>query len=388
MQICCTQKVLKVLKVKPIEVYDADFFCWSVNVDTIGRQQLFWFSNDATRISFALYDLNPRDIETFTEIVYQAMSKTFELYGYTPEQIQQYFELAGEVAFTKTRGPRNVGRLNAVMNDFIAMELPINTAEMYQYTFVEKMNQMIVKFDKTHAVPTEQLTHFFNRLATGESLNLDGTMIGQLPGDLRNAKVANNMRYQGNVMEKRDAFDLIVQLQLGFEQPVRRIIVPTDKTFADLHLIIQAAYFWENRHEYQFEIETGKNNYHVVMQDAEGAQGVKKNVEYKIDKQTKLSELLAPNMRFTYTYDLNDEWEHSIYVRRLDQTAYPVCLLGSGARPPEGIGGVSGYNFLIEMLGSIELLPKEEQMHIDLLLKELKYFEPNMKKINEKMRYI
>ncbi|MGL5530752.1 MAG: DUF6933 domain-containing protein [Culicoidibacterales bacterium] len=89
MQICCTQKVLKVLKVKPIEVYDADFFCWSVNVDTIGRQQLFWFSNDATRISFALYDLNPRDIETFTEIVYQAMSKTFELYGYTPEQIQQ-----------------------------------------------------------------------------------------------------------------------------------------------------------------------------------------------------------------------------------------------------------------------------------------------------------
>ncbi|MGL5530753.1 MAG: hypothetical protein ACRDCZ_01985, partial [Culicoidibacterales bacterium] len=78
------------------------------------------------------------------------------------------------------------------------MELSINTAEMYQYTFVEKMNQMIVKFDKTHAVPTEQLTHFFNRLATGESLNLDGTMIGQLPGDLRNAKVANNMRYQGN----------------------------------------------------------------------------------------------------------------------------------------------------------------------------------------------
>jgi hypothetical protein len=51
-----------------------------------------------------------------------------------------------------------------------------------------------------------------------------------------------------------------------------------------------------------------------------------------------------------YTYDFGDDWEHDIVLEKIlpadPGTAYPVCLAGKGACPPEDCGGAWGSSDL------------------------------------------
>jgi hypothetical protein len=53
-----------------------------------------------------------------------------------------------------------------------------------------------------------------------------------------------------------------------------------------------------------------------------------------------------------YEYDFGDLWEHEIRVEakpeREGGKAYPVCIAGARAGPPEYIGGPRGYDALLD----------------------------------------
>ena len=55
--------------------------------------------------------------------------------------------------------------------------------------------------------------------------------------------------------------------------------------------------------------------------------------------------------RFTYTYDLGDNWEHQALIERtqpaLDAGRYPACVAGRRNCPPEDCGGPWGYAELL-----------------------------------------
>ncbi|MGL5915664.1 MAG: plasmid pRiA4b ORF-3 family protein, partial [Culicoidibacterales bacterium] len=348
----------------------------------------FWFANDATRISFALYNVDDTDLTSFSTAVHEGIRQTFELYGYTPMQINQYFAAAGAVVMTKTRGPKSIGRLSSAMNEFLLMDVPINRYETYQLLFAQLTNQLIVRFNDRELEPIEALAEFFDRFEQGESLNLDGTMVGQLEMNqaLKTAHVTNQEDLSVVSTEMQEAFDLLIRIDLDFSKPVRRIFVPKEKTFADLHEIIQAAYEWENRHLYQFEGSQAGERYQIVPEEFANELDHFENVKIKIDKDTRLSELLKIGTEFTYVYDFGDEWRHRIFVRGMEQTATTKCVLALGTRPPEDIGGSIGFDFMLEMLANIELLPVAEQKQLQLLIDEMDKFYPNMKKINQKLR--
>jgi len=57
---------------------------------------------------------------------------------------------------------------------------------------------------------------------------------------------------------------------------------------------------------------------------------------------------LRQGARFAYQYDLNIPWRHEVRIEenRLDAAlgkAYPTCVAGDGACPPEDCGGPRGY---------------------------------------------
>ena len=116
-------------------------------------------------------------------------------------------------------------------------------------------------------------------------------------------------------------------------------------SFSDLHDIIQTVMGWENDHRFSFEVNG--QNIGIAFADHEIN-------FYKDSEKTQLWDLLKKeSMRFFYTYDFGDNWEHTIVIEKIlkkDSTKeYPVCIQGECACPPEDCGGVVGYEDLLEI---------------------------------------
>lgn len=130
---------------------------------------------------------------------------------------------------------------------------------------------------------------------------------------------------------------------VGISPPIwRRLLIPQDATFRDLHETIQEVFGWEDRHLWEFSGPGGRlsarpdgGTLHQVGQPLPAARTVP--VRRWLD---------APGVACRYIYDFGDGWEHRVTLvgettrpQRLDR-----CLLaGERAGPPEDCGGPPGY---------------------------------------------
>lgn len=128
----------------------------------------------------------------------------------------------------------------------------------------------------------------------------------------------------------------------------RRVSVPETFTFADLHLVIQAAFGWTNSHLYEFVdslynpvFKFTDSSADVDMFDLGGADS----------RKSKLNRyFLQCGDKIIYTYDFGDNWEHDIVLEAITDVkdSEPSCLAGKGACPPEDCGGIYGYEMMKE----------------------------------------
>ena len=138
----------------------------------------------------------------------------------------------------------------------------------------------------------------------------------------------------------------------------RRILVPTDYNFWDLHVAIQDSMGWLDYHLHHFEIK-GK--------------GKKKEEKIGIPDFERLDDLpeVYPGweipvlqyyndlgVRARYLYDYGDSWWHTIqlegYLVKEKNLKYPICIDGERSCPPEDCGGVSGYYEMLKTLSNPE----------------------------------
>ncbi len=137
----------------------------------------------------------------------------------------------------------------------------------------------------------------------------------------------------------------------GSRPPIwRRLQVPSTTTLRALHDVIQAAFGWDDYHMWVFETPFGRYG----LPDAE--------LEIS-NAAVKRLDQIAPREgdRLSYTYDFGDDWEHAILTEAITDAergiAYPRCLTGRRACPPEDCGGIWGYEELVEILTD----PKHEE---------------------------
>jgi len=148
------------------------------------------------------------------------------------------------------------------------------------------------------------------------------------------------------------AYQLKISLADSTPEIWRRVLVPSAMTLADLHHMIQQAMGWASVHDYQFS--SGLAPQKVAYSPEQDFAAVMGTIE-------------ADALR--YLYDFESGWLHRVEIEALEVDAddsaalqLPVCLGGEEACPPEGTGGMWGYEEFLDRLDD-----PEDPEYLDLI---------------------
>ena len=129
----------------------------------------------------------------------------------------------------------------------------------------------------------------------------------------------------------------------------RRIQVPENYSFWDLHVAIQDAMGWGDSHLHEFTTigPRGKELHIGIPTDDDWTEvlaGWKEKIKGWFPKLGKMN----------YTYDFGDNWEHLVILEKIvlkvKNNKYPVCIAGKMACPFEDSGGIWGYYDKLDIL--------------------------------------
>ncbi|NVO30910.1 plasmid pRiA4b ORF-3 family protein [Hymenobacter lapidiphilus] len=139
----------------------------------------------------------------------------------------------------------------------------------------------------------------------------------------------------------------------------RRLTVPDTLTFWELHFALQILFDWESYHLFEFRQHTrGATRFRAGSPSLGAEDPLFDDEPAPQDPRTvPLNAILtAPTNQLTYTYDFGDDWQHDIVVEQVTALvpAAPApaiqCLGGKRAAPLEDMGGIPGYEQLLDLL--------------------------------------
>ncbi len=138
----------------------------------------------------------------------------------------------------------------------------------------------------------------------------------------------------------------------------RRILVPTDYNFWDLHVAIQDSMGWLDYHSHYFEFKGKgkKKEVRIGIPDFQSPGDLPEVYPgWEIPVLTYFNDL---GVTVKYLYDFGDSWWHTVQLEGFffkdKAVKYPLCIDGERACPPEDCGGVQGYFELIKTLSNPE----------------------------------
>jgi hypothetical protein len=131
-------------------------------------------------------------------------------------------------------------------------------------------------------------------------------------------------------------FKLSIEL-IDVHKPVwRRVVVPDLMSLASLHLVIQQAMGWDNKHLFEFVIQGGR-----LSEDTN-------NLDTTLIKEVFSQKVTT----IQYIYDFGDYWQHQIYFEGVAlKLAETLVIEREGECPPEDIGGPPGYEKWCQRMG-------------------------------------
>lgn len=141
---------------------------------------------------------------------------------------------------------------------------------------------------------------------------------------------------------------------LGVEPSIwRRILVPANYSFWDLHVAIQDSMGWLDYHLHEFRVKkpSGRKVIEIGIPDSETDRDILAGWEVPISDY-----FVEPGITAAYDYDFGDGWQHKVLLEGVLLkellVKYPVCVAGERACPPEDCGGIPGYENLLRVLSN------------------------------------
>lgn len=135
----------------------------------------------------------------------------------------------------------------------------------------------------------------------------------------------------------------------------RTVQIEDNRTFFELHLIIQTLFAWDNSHLHIFELD----HMQIGLDNLE--------LENLLDERAfRLSQAnLHVKKNFHYTYDFGDNWIHEIKVMKIVEPKnngfYPKCIRGARNAPVENCGGIYGLEDFKKIMAN-ENHPEHQNM--------------------------
>jgi hypothetical protein len=146
--------------------------------------------------------------------------------------------------------------------------------------------------------------------------------------------------------EEPSVYQLKITL-LGIEPPIwRRIQVPNTLLLCCLHDALQAVLGWTDSHLHQFVKDGTYWSDPGWYEDYD-------DIEVIDESRVRIGRVLKiEGESVRYDYDFGDNWQHEVVLEKILPTPAvrpsPRCLGGERHRPPEDVGGTSGYEeFLV-----------------------------------------
>lgn len=157
---------------------------------------------------------------------------------------------------------------------------------------------------------------------------------------------------------KKVVYQLKIELAESKPRIWREFQVDSKVTFHQLHQLIQKVMGWKDYHLFQFVIGN-----HTVEDDRLGDMDMDFGDLFDIErppssqaKKTKLIDLVSkPKEKFQYIYDMGDDWTHTLTLKKIielesEAVIQPVVLGGERKCPPEDVGGIWGYQSMLEII--------------------------------------
>ncbi|MBQ9010197.1 MAG: plasmid pRiA4b ORF-3 family protein [Clostridia bacterium] len=305
----CTKKLAEMLPVIPEPCTDEipELDCWYLTTATVQGKPAVVAMCLNTRFSFILQGLKKTQYGKLPELVADGIRKIFKFYGIRQEITENYL---AETPMLCTGLDKNaLGRLNRLTINISNMRLHRRPTDQIPLEYVRIINMIPVDVTKKDAF--FPLDRMLNRLEA---------------------------RY-GMKPICRPAYEMTFTMDLEISTAKRTLLVPAEYTFAELHLALQTAFGWENRHVYRFTVDGER----IAPPDW---LTVSPEDTYTPAAGVCLSERLEAGKTFTYQYDFGDNWTMTARVDGVkpgfDQTQ-SVCTLCEGVAPPEDVGGVPGF---------------------------------------------
>lgn len=333
MQIHLTKKLANAMKLKP-ESSDEEIhplFCWTANwTNTFdGRKEdMIIMVNHATRFTVAIYGIKSNQFKNIETKMIDGIRNTLLAMNLNAELVDEYMKLAGNIRYASNHDRKMTAQVN---------RQGLETAFLVGRFVME--NEGKIKFEDT-----------FGRLISQGIVNCGGSVADSFfPAE---EMIKALVQLTGKAAYNCRVFELLVTLDLEIYKATRRLMVPADIGFDQLHLILQQAFEWRDDHLYDFTIvdsESGEVHTRLVP-DKESLSWDDKAV---LLTGKRLSQYFPQHKRIIYTYDMGDDWRHEIeLVQVIEQynEEVPFLLEARGKTPPEDVGGIPGFLGFREIL--------------------------------------
>jgi len=308
MNIALTRKLAGAIGIKPAPAKNtADpLFSWTANwTNTFDRRKedMVVMVNNANRFTVSIFGVKRNKFKGIDSKMTAAIRNTLLAMNLNPELVDEYMRQAGEVEFSSNHDSKLTAWVNRQgLEAAFTVGRAVNDSEGD------------IEFDDT-------MGYIVSRRHVGYSKNYSDSYV---PAE---KMIKSLSELTGKPAYKYRAFELLITLDLEIYKAIRRLIVPSNIEFANLHKLIQDVFNWKNRHLHDFSVIDGKTM---------------KSVEAGL----RLSDFFPNYKKIIYTYDMGDNWEHSIELVRVieehDEES-PYLLEAVGQTPPEDVGGIGGF---------------------------------------------